>query len=209
VPLKRRAAPRAEMMIWDGSVWQKALAESSTNPNLRVRLYSAGTGVDILASQADGQANNLNSLIATAYKYGYNEYSWDRWRNNTEETILASGTRTTSGNSADQTNYNAKGVLLIINVTAVSGTFATGEGLVLKLQAKCPASGVYRILHTPPVALTTTGIRLMAVGLGVTDSDGEAIAANDIPIPKTWRLRYEITGTTPSFTFSVGACYVV
>jgi len=53
VPLKRRAAPRAETMLWDGSAWQKALAESSANPNLRATLYSGALKVGAAAYNND------------------------------------------------------------------------------------------------------------------------------------------------------------
>ena len=45
----------------------------------------------------------------------------DRWLNNTEATILASGARTVTTVSPAQTNYNARGILLFNDITAVPG----------------------------------------------------------------------------------------
>jgi len=114
-----------------------------------------------------------------------------------------------SGSSSDQTNYNARGVVLFINITAVSGTFATGEGLKIIMRGKDLISGKYVWLAYTD-AFTSTGMRILLVYPGATDTQGiPAVYVNDIPLPRTWHVRYDITGTTPSFTFSVGASYVV
>jgi len=209
MPLKRRAAPRAEIMGWDGSAWQRLPVESSANPNLRVGIYEGTNIAEVETSGSDGLSNITNQLITGAMKYGFNGTSWDRWRNNVEFTVLASATRTATGNSASQTNYNAKGVMVFINITAVSGTFAAGEGLKIIIRGKDPTSGTATWLaHTG--ALTSPGTYLCVCYPGATDVQAiGAVYANDIPLPRTWDVRYEITGTNPSFTFSVGASYVV
>jgi len=196
-------------MGWDGSKWQKLLVESSVNPNLRVGIYEGANEAEVETSGSDGLSNITNQLITGAMKYGFNGISWDRWRNNTEVTVLASATRTASGNSADQTNYKAKGVILFIDITAVSGTFATGEGLKIIVIGKDPISGE-GVWLAATVAFTSTGTRILLVYPGATDVQGiGAVYVNDIPLPRVWYVRYSITGTNPSFTFSVGASYVV
>jgi len=209
VPLKRRAAPRSETMLWDGSAWQKALADSPANPNLRVAIYKDGTYAGVLDAQGDNITDAVNSIVASALMYGHDGTNWDRWRSNTEVTVLPSGTRTASGNSPDQTNYNARGVIVNIDVTAVSGTFATGEGLHIVLSGKDPLSGRYFWLSPRIGPYTTTGHRQILVYPGATDTAGWMEGKNDIPLTRTWRIHYDITGTNPSFTFSVGAMYIV
>jgi len=209
MPLKRRAAPRAEIMGWDGSAWQRLPVESATNPNLRTAIYDGNTRARVVDYGQDAMPNANNQICTVAYRYGFNDSSWDRWRNNTEATVLASATRTSSGASSDQTNYNAKGVIIWINVTAVSGTFAAGEGLKIRVNGKDPTAGVYIWISPTIGPYTTTGYRQILIYPGATDTAGVIEGKNDIPLPRTWRVEYEISGTNPSFTFSVGASYIV
>jgi len=196
-------------MGWDGSAWQKLPVESSTNPNLRVGIYEGANEAEVETSGSDGLPNTTNQLITGAMKYGFNGTSWDRWRSNIEVTVLPSATRTASGNSSLQTNYNAKGVILIINITAVSGTFAAGEGLRIIIRGRDPASGVNVWLAYTDF-FTSAVTRTLLAYPGATDVQGiGALYANDVPLSRTWHVRYSITGTNPSFTFSVGAIYVV
>jgi len=205
VPLKRRAAPRAETMIWDGSAWRKALAESATNPNLRVSIWRGTDEALVYPRNIDNMSAANDVLHSIACKAAFNETSWDRWRNNTEVTVLPSATRTTSGNSADQTNFNARGVILFLKVTAVGGTSPT---LGVFVQAKDPTSASYFTIARFS-QMTAVGSRELIVYPGATDTQVEVADHNDIPISRTWRIWYSIGGTNPSFEFSVGASYIV
>jgi len=209
VPLKRRAAPRAETMLWDGSKWQKALAESSTHPNLRAGIFEGTAQARVLSPGDDFSSQNALFPIPQGMLYNDGTGKWDRWRNNTEKTVLPSGTRTASGNSADQTNFNARGVIVVIDITAVSGTFAAGEGLSISIRGKDPSSGKYFVLLTDIGPYTAPGTYCMMVYPGATDAGAKITSENDIPLPRTWRVEYYISGTNPSFTFSVGASYIV
>jgi len=205
MPLKRRAAPRAEIMGWDGSAWQRLPVESSTNPNLRVGIYEGANEAEIETSGSDGKANTINQLVTGAMRYGFNGSTWDRWRNNTEVTVLPSATRTTSGSSAAQTNYNARGVIVFVEVTAVSGTAPT---LDIYLSGRDPTTGSYKYLAKLP-QITAAGSHQLLVYPGATDIQAYIEGKNDIPLPRIWGLTYVIGGTNPSFTFSAGAIYIV
>jgi len=196
-------------MVWDGSKWQKALAESAANPNLRVGVYDGTYKATVDAATSDGIIPAAVGLVTVNKNILFNGSTWDRWRNNTEKTVLPSAARTVSGASPDQTNFNARGVIIYLNVTAVSGTFAAGEGLSMHVDFKDPVSGEYPQV-TPDIGpYTTTGLRCIVVYPGATDVRGYFPTENDVPLPRTWRVHYGITGTAPSFTFSVGASYVV
>jgi len=209
MPLKRRAAPRAEIMVWDGSAWQKALAESATYPHLRVGICKEGDEAHVLTLGSDSRSPFDWGLVTDSRMLMFNESVWERRRGNTEKTVLPSAARTASGNSADQTNYNARGVALYIYISAVSGSFAAGEGLRLRVQFKDPVSGRYTALAPWTSYFTTPTDQAYIIYPGVTDIGGVVATKNDVPLPRSWRVQYEITGTNPSFTFSVGACYVV
>jgi len=209
VPLKRRAAPRAELMVWDGSKWQKALAESAVNPNLRVSIWRGTDEALVYPRNVDGMSAANDVLHSIACKAGFNGSAWDRWRNNTEETVLPSAARKTSGSSADQTNFNARGVIIWLYISAVSGSYAAGEGLEIQLQGKDPTTGAYLFISPTIGPYTTIGHRQLLIYPGATDSAGLIEGENDIPLPRVWRINYRISGTDPSFTFSVGASYIV
>jgi len=123
--------------------------------------------------------------------------------------LLASGVRTAGGNGPDLTNHNARGVACLLNVTAVSGTFAAGEGLSILLRGKDPVSGVYYLLTGSTTVLAATGSRNLLCYPGATDAVGAFDAENNVPVPRVFRVEYSITGTSPSFTFSVGGTLIV
>lgn len=122
---------------------------------------------------------------------------------NAEATVLASAVRTATANSADQVNRFARGVRLFLNITAASGTAPT---LDIKVQTKDPVSGVYLDLPGAVFAQkTTTGSDDLTVYPGVAETANETVSD---ALSRTWRVVATIAGTTPSFTFSVGAAYL-
>ena len=58
----------------------------------------------------------------------------------------------------------------------------------------------------PAVVAVTAIPLLLVINPGVV---AVANAAVNMPLPRSWRLAWIISGTTPSFTFSVGAQYVL
>lgn len=158
---------------------------------------------------ADGQASVTALLItpngsnASALQgvlpLTYNGSTWDLQRGNTEGTLLASATRTATTTTPDQTNYNARGVLVFFNITAVSGT----GGLTLSIQWKDPVSGTTYSNLLVGSALTTAGARIYQVypaASGGTASTGAAL-------PRTWRVSVA-HGDASNYTYSVGYAYV-
>lgn len=88
--------------------------------------HSQGTDADPVKSQltgsspADGVTPGSGDIIRAGSLY--NGSTWDRQRGTIEGDLLASAARTTDGVSSNQTNYNAKGVTLYLNITSASGT---------------------------------------------------------------------------------------
>lgn len=169
----------------------------------RVKLDGGGDGAAApitSAALADATANP--TLIGTGtFGHRWNGATWDRERANTDITVLSSAARTATGQSADQTNHNARGLHLVIDVTAVSGTSPT---LVVTIQGKDALSGKYYTVLAS-ASITAVGTTVLRVGPGLTAAANTV--ANDI-MPRTWRIDYTIGGTTPSFTFSVGASLI-
>jgi hypothetical protein len=114
---------------------------------------------------------------------------------NFQGTLLPSLSRTaTTVNTTDQSNYQFRGVSVVINVSAfVSGTYTP------TIQGKDPVSGTYYTILTG-VAISGTGITVLKVYPGITATTN--ISVSDI-LPKTWRVTLA-GATSPSMTFSVG-----
>jgi len=163
-----------------------------------------GTTFDRLASAGDNAdavvVATLGELLTLARNSLFNGRVWDRARGNTDETVLASAARTATTNSADQTNYNARGVHVLLNVTVVPGV----DTVTLSIQGKDLLSGAYYTLLTGP-AVVATGMNVYKVFPGIT-----AVAngtASDV-LPRTWRVSVTHSAAT-SFTYSVGAALVI
>ena len=112
-------------------------------------------------------------------------------------TAAAAGT-----NGADQTNSNARGIKLVIDITALTGVSPT---LIVTLQGKDAASGkYYTILASAALAAVATTTLEVYPGI--------ATAANvtaGVTLPRVWRVIAAIGGTTPAVTATVGASMIV
>lgn len=98
----------------------------------------------------------------------------------------------------DIADSGAKGVQVGINITAGTGTTPTLQVLV---EGKDEASGVYYTLLDSTAVAATAGFTLMSLypGLPVTAK----VSANQV-LPRVWRVRTVIGGTTPAVTATVG-----
>src|SRR4051812_21405518 len=73
-----------------------------------------GTAVDVLIP-ADAMTAANAGIVAAAPEL-FNETTFDRQRGNTEVTLLASAARTTSTGTPTQTNWNARGAIVNLNI---------------------------------------------------------------------------------------------
>ena len=173
------------------------------------------TGVNTLAINASGQAPVIDAkfpnaaVAADAYANPtithegadlmlFNGTTWDRARNNFAMIADSSAARTSTVAGATVTNFNAKGAVITINVTAVSGTSPT---LIAKLQYS-PDGGTTWIDYTnKPVTATISAIgqTTLIVCPGVTEVANSAVS---LPLPRIVRMHYTIGGTNPSLTFA-------
>lgn len=118
------------------------------------------------------------------------------------QTVFASAARTetvTSGDfEVDPTMF--RGVVLILDITAMSGT---SPSLQVYLERKDPVTGKYTIIPDAATAIwTTTVIRQLVVYPGVAARANER--ASDVAAG-ILRATAIIGGTTPSVTFSLTA----
>ena len=130
----------------------------------------------------------------------YNGSTYDDERGNQNVTLLASAARTATNQTADQTNHNAKGLHLVIDVTAAAAT----PSVVFTIQGKDELSGKYYTLLAS-AAVTATGTTVLKVYPGITAAANASVS--DL-LPRTWRLD-ATHADADSITYSVGASVIV
>lgn len=159
--------------------------------------YDRTGGLFHRAAAARGLGDGIDGADSdAAATYLHNNASFDRARNNTEGTLLASAARTATVSSADQTNHNARGVIVYVNVTAVTAT----PSVVFTIEGKDPVGGAYKALLTATAITDVTGMGLYAfvVYPGATASAG---LQSSLPLPRTWRVT-ATHGDADSITYS-------
>lgn len=122
--------------------------------------------------------------------------------------ILPAAARTATITTEPLTNFQYKGIRLFLNITAASGTNPT---LDVKLQellfTNDTSSTVWIDITGAAFAQQTSTATLdLAIYPGITSTANRRVS--DV-LPKTWRVVATIGGTsTPTFTYSLGACYI-
>jgi hypothetical protein len=134
----------------------------------------------------------------------YNGATYDHLRGNTEGTLLASAARTVATASATQTNYNARGVIVYLNVTAASGT----GGLGLLIIAGDPVAANLYALNATPTTVTATGLYGYEVSPGASGTTTQLAQRTSGSLPRTWQI-YINVGNASSYTYSVGYSLIV
>jgi hypothetical protein len=106
---------------------------------------------------------------------------------------------TTSQNSPDLTNADARGVKVFVNLTSAG----TGS-ITVAVQAKDPASGAYVTLLAS-AAIVANGLTLLTVYPGLPATAN--VSANDV-LPRQWRVAVTAGNANP-MNYTVGACLIV
>lgn len=115
--------------------------------------------------------------------------------------LVALTAASAGGNSSDVTNPTSKGVKLVIDITAITGT---GPSLTVTLQGKDPTSGKYYTVLAS-AALSAVATTVLTVYPGLTAAAN--VTASDV-VPRTFRVLYAIAGTTPSVTATIAASLI-
>ena len=186
-----------------GGGYTELLASQDGYGNARVSLAYGGVLTQQHAGNADNLDKNYIGTVTHSRMVVFNGDAADRLRGNTVGTLLASAARTATTSSADQTNYNAKGIIVVFDVTSVPGT----DTVQLKVQAKDPASGKYIDMVTG-TAESAAGTYVYAVYPGIGDKNTILDNYEELPLPRTWRVQVVHSAAT-SFTYSVGVMYVL
>jgi hypothetical protein len=177
-------------------LWIPAPVDANGNPQVSLAGSSVTNPGDSLTS--------AGGLRAVTQSEMFNGSTWDQQRNNTAGTLLPSAARTATTSSTQQTNYNARGVIVTLNVTAASGT----GGLTLRIQGVEPVTGNVYSINNAPTAVTTPGLSAYVVYPGATASGSVAQVTGGVPLPRTWQVTVYV-GDSSSYTYSVGYSLVL
>lgn len=160
------------------------------------RIRSAADNADGLAPVTVGVLRQLAENLL------FNGIGYDRARGNLDNiTLFTLSSQAANGNSTDQTNFNGRGLKLVTNITGITGSGT--PTLTVTIQGKDPVSGQYYTILTG-AGITATGTQVLTVYPGIAVAAN--VSASDI-LPRTWRVAFTITGTTPGFSGSI-ACSV-
>jgi len=171
----------------DGALYNRQLVRRLNGSNAEVR------GDNITA---DGlQQTGVFGADARSFPYAFNGSTLDRHRNNTQETVLASGSRSANTDSPDLINYNGLGGHFVIDVTVVPGV----DTITPTIQGKDLTSGKYYDL-LEGTAIVATGITVLKIHPGIAGLANAS--ANDL-LPRIFRVSFNHSAGG-SFTYSCG-----
>jgi hypothetical protein len=162
-------------------------------------LYDPVSGLYYIERSATQDAVSANNVVLETPGL-WNGASVDRQRGNVDTGALITATgATTTQTTADQTNYNGRGVKVVLDMTTVG----TGS-VTATIQGKDTASGkYYTLLAGAAVATNSTNVYSVYPGLPATTN----VSANDL-LPRTWRVVVTANNANPT-TYSVGASVIV
>jgi hypothetical protein len=165
---------------------------------------TADTELPAAAALADGATNPTTPLAGGAMlAYNFGALTWDRWRNNSVTVIYTSGARTATSSSSDATNYNHRGLHVIVNVSSA------GTGSVTPMiEGKDNLAGVYYSLHAAATAITANGTYVYEIYPGVGTASGGITQATSRVVPRLFRVTMTHNNAN-SMTYSVLASGVV
>ncbi len=116
----------------------------------------------------------------------YNGATFDMERNNQSFVALASLTDTANGRtSADFKSYNARGIVLLLDITARNGT---GSMSAIALYGKTSGGNYRAYANFQALGFNSVRVANFAIYPGVTQS-GAFYAVQGVPIPPVFRIQ--------------------
>jgi hypothetical protein len=175
---------------------------------LRASMMSVNTLTDTGGGHfviSGGGANG--SLGAVQMNWNPESGTYERNRNNRDlPALLASAARTATISTADQPNYNGRGVVLYLDVTAHAAT----PTLTVSVEGKDPVGGKYFPLTAFP-ALNVAGAVTVAYTFYPGAIESAALAGHEpfgLVVPRTWRATVT-HGDADSATNSLGGSLIL
>jgi len=154
-------------------------------------------------SDADGGVNSLATGVQL-----FNGATFDRSRNSEYRLLLASAARTSTTLTATQTNYNHRGIQLVLNVTVNPGGAQT---LQVNVYSVPTVVGAFGILQTAALANSGnpwTQHITMVPGCPDAPFGGTGATAKQIALPRFFAVQVVHSGAG-SWTYSLEAFLIL
>jgi len=189
----------SHLLAYNGTTWDRVISTQGALKAASVMLSSGSLVVENAASGATD--SNSGSAHGASASLQFNGSSYERQRGNTEGALLASSVRATDTNSANQTNYNARGVIIYINVDIA----AAGETVTPKLYLRDTTSSADFLIWTG-AAINVSGLKAYLFYPGTTSTSyTEAV---DIAISRSWYLTMDHSASG-NWTYSASYSYIL
>jgi hypothetical protein len=160
----------------------------------------SNAGLQANANGASVWSSSLTGATFPAFApFLHNGSTRDIQTNNQDLTLLASAARTASTNSPDQTNYNARGVVVVIDATALAAT----PSVVFTIEGMAAPGVYYPILAS--AAVTGVSRTVLVVYPGIAEA---ANAKASHPLPRFWRVS-AVAADADSLTYAVYASQIL
>jgi hypothetical protein len=210
------SASQATLVTDVGDVVETAPASDTASSGLNGRLQRVAQRLTSIlalwptaAALAEGAASPTTTKEA-ALNHLWNGATWDFFHANEDVSLGVSGAKTASFNTAAQTNRNARGAFMLLNIGAVSGTSPL---LTVNLQWSPDGGTTWTNLGPTSAGISAVGsLALLIYPTNLSQTPGATpttLTTNasqtmliNAPLPRTWRLAISIGGTTPSFNFN-------
>lgn len=192
---------------WDGDAWKKILV--SSGDILRIAKSAGanyGDGITPLnfVVDTDEDDNNVMPMIAPLL---YNGSTLDRYRGNWRETILASAVRTATIQTASFINYNHRGAMFTLNVTANPGADETLAFNVYHIEPV--ADGAVVIYFKTGLSQNANRKISFVLYPGAVETVAATyLEAQAIPLPREYQIGIGHSGSG-NWTYSVSADYIL
>jgi hypothetical protein len=144
---------------------------------------------------AAGLADATQDQLAAIGAYQFSGNGWDRVRTNFDQGLIVAAGVTVTQTVGDQTNFNGRGLILVVDTTVVG----TGS-VTCTIHGKDLQSGkYYTLLAGAAITTVTTNVYTIYPGAPTTAN----ISANS-PLPRTWRVQCVANNANPqTYTVSV------
>lgn len=157
--------------VYNGTNWDRVAGiAAATSAITKGAVHTSavrynGTDFSVDKSASNLTDSNAGNAFGGSADFLYNGSTFDRARNNVEGTLLASLIRSTTTNSPVQTNFNARGVIVYVNVSIP----VAGQTLTPKLYFDDALSGLDCLVWTG-ASITASGLTTYAFYPGIAQS---------------------------------------
>ena len=198
--------PEQGIGLWNGATVDRlrSTGVGATGINVGIPLGSTyifnGANFDALASPYSSGVSNATNGFAGFSPYGFNNSTFDAWRNNLDVgAIITASAVTTTQTSSNQFNLNGKGCIITLNVTNAG----TGN-ITLHIQGlDSGGSSFYDVLVGAAVGANGLTVYQLYPGMvAVANSVANAM------LPRTWRVQV-VANNANAITYTVAAVTIV